>query len=82
MKQKMKEPKNKLIIRNYTDLNDIDVMSYVLTVMYNGKISETSKGQQYCFHTSFDGGIGVSVVKSGKDTETFYVFKEGELRGE
>lgn len=74
----MKNPNNKLIIRNYTELSDIEVLSYVISVVKEGRVSETSKGPQYCFHTTFKDNIGVSVVKSGKDTETFYVFKEGD----
>ena len=69
---------NKLIIRNYTKLSDLEVLTYIITVVNEGKISETSKGPQYCFHTTFKDNIGVSVVKSGKETETFYVFKEGD----
>lgn len=74
----MKQPVNKLIVRNYTDLNDLEILSYVMTVMKAGKISETNKGPQYCFHTSFKDGIEVSVHKSGINTETFYVYKEGD----
>lgn len=74
----MKNLNNKLIIRNYTELSDIEVLSYVISVVKEGRVSKTGKGPQYCFHTTFKDNIEVSVVKSGKDTETFYVFKEGD----
>ena len=74
----MKNLNNKLIIRNYTELSDMEVLSYVISVVKEGRVSKTGKGPQYCFHTTFKDNIGVSVVKSGKDTETFYVFKEGD----
>ena len=74
----MKNPNNKLIIRNYTELSDIEVLGYVISVVKEGRVSKTGKGPQYCFHTTFKDNIEVSVVKSGKDTETFYVFKEGD----
>lgn len=74
----MKNPNNKLIIRNYTELSDMEVLSYVISVVKEGRVSKTGKGPQYCFHTTFKDNIEVSVVKSGKDTETFYVFKEGD----
>ena len=74
----MKNLNNKLIIRNYTELSDIEVLSYVISVVKEGRVSKTSKGPQYCFYTTFKDNIEVSVVKSGKDTETFYVFKEGD----
>ena len=74
----MKNTNNKLIIRNYTELSDIEVLSYVISVVKEGRVSKTCKGPQYCFHTTFKDNIEVSVVKSGKDTETFYVFKEGD----
>ena len=74
----MKNPNNKLIIRNYTELSDMEVLSYVISVVKEGRVSETGKGHKYCFHTTFKDNIEVSVVKSGKDTETFYVFKEGD----
>lgn len=78
----IKEPNNKIIIRNYTDLSDLIVLELVAQVVTKGKVSVTSKGEQYCFHTTFNNIIGVSVVKSGKDTNTFYVYKERELRNE
>jgi hypothetical protein len=73
------EIKNKLIIRNYTDLSDSKVLSLVLGVVEEGRVSETGKGKQYCFHTTFlvEGDkIEVSVHKNSELTETFYVYKE------
>jgi len=75
VKSNLIKPKNKIIIRNYTDMEDFEVLCYVEMVVRGGKVSKTGKGDQYCFHTTFDGGIEVSVIKSGKDTETFYVYK-------
>ena len=53
----MKNPNNKLIIRNYTELSDIEVLSYVISVVKEGRVSKTGKGPQYCFHTTFKDNI-------------------------
>ena len=42
---------NKLIIHNYTDLEDYEALCYIQQVIQTGLISETSKGKQYCFAT-------------------------------
>ena len=43
----------KLIIENRTDLKMIEVMYYIEEVIKQGRISETHKGNQYCFATLF-----------------------------
>lgn len=43
--------KDKLIIHNYTNLEDLDIIDLVHDVISLGKISKTSKGEQYCFLT-------------------------------
>lgn len=70
---------NKLIIRNYTDLSDLEILNRVMSVVQNGKISTTSRGPQYCFISLFKDNIVVGVSKSKTGTETFYVYKEGEF---
>lgn len=44
---------NKFIIRNYTKLDDLKILSLVSAVMSGGKISNTKHGQQYCCLSSF-----------------------------
>lgn len=69
---KNKKIKSKLIIHNYSDFNDYSVMNYISTVISRGKISETSKGKQYCFVSQFPGNVFVSSGRN-KDTYTFYI---------
>ena len=80
----MNKPKNKLIIRNYTDLSDEEIMYRILHIISNGYVSKTkANGEQYCFHTVFgiydDNPLHISVTKKG-NTHTFYCYREEELR--
>lgn len=72
----MEKPlKNKLIIRNYTDLEDFEAISYVRAVIAEGKISD--EGRQYCYVTTFKSGYKVICDRrKNSDTHTFYVLKE------
>ena len=56
----------KIIIENNSDLDIDDVLQYVGHVIRKGKISSTSKGDQYCFITTFENGIYVSSSKNKK----------------
>ena len=56
--------KDKIIIHNYTDLDDYDVLYYVLLVVNGGKVSKTKQGEQYCFITSFKKGVGSSLFQT------------------
>jgi predicted phosphohydrolase len=74
--EKMPEPiKDKLIIRNYTDLEDLEVISYVRTVISEGKISKSKQGEQYSFITTFKSGITISSTRRN-NTHTFWIYKE------
>ena len=66
--------KNKIIIRNYTDMDDYNIILRISKVISEGKISETkSQGKQYCFVTTFkDCNI---ICNKRNETYTFYVFK-------
>jgi len=55
---------DKLIIDNRTELSMEDIISCVLKVISSGKISKTSKGEQYCFLTKFSNGIQISADKN------------------
>lgn len=68
----MKQLTDKIIIHNYTDLPDNEVLLYIGVVLGQGKISKTKQGEQYCFVTTFKSGI---VISSGRknNTYTFYV---------
>lgn len=47
--------KNKIIIHNYTNLSDLEVLQYIEKVIKNGKISERGNGvKQYCFVTKLN----------------------------
>lgn len=59
---------DKLIIHNYTDLSDSDVLLYILPVIEKGKISERNGLKQYCFVTTFKNGI---TVCSGRRNNTY-----------
>ena len=39
----------KFIIENNTELSDLETLDLIKKVVGMGKISETSKGKQYCF---------------------------------
>lgn len=45
---------SKIIIHNNTNLNDLDILELVISVIKNGMISQTKKGYQYCFVTIID----------------------------
>ena len=66
---------DKIIIHNYTDLSDYDVILYIGAVIDKGKISNTNQGEQYSFIVKFKNGI---IVSSGRknNTYTFYINKE------
>ena len=65
--------KDKIIIHNYTDLSDYDVMLYVAGVIDAGKVSKTNQGEQYCFVTTYKSGI---VISSGRKNNTYTFFVE------
>lgn len=56
----------KLIIENNTGMHMLDVLPYVQHVIGLGRISETGKGDQFCFYTTFDGGVSVSAFRNAK----------------
>lgn len=68
--------KDKIIIHNYTNLSDLEVLDYISRVVANGFLSKTNKnGKQYCFITTFKAGYVVSCDKN-KNTYTFKIIKE------
>jgi len=69
----------KLIIENRTNLPMKEVLSYVKTVVEQDKISETSKGKQYCFVTCFPDGITIYADKN-KKSDRLIVIKELKWR--
>ena len=52
-----------------------EVLGYVRVVVEQGKISETSKGKQYCFVTCFPDGITIYADKN-KKSDRLIVIKE------
>lgn len=66
---------SKLIIHNRTNLSDLEALLYVKEVVKDGKCSETGKGKQYCFVTTFkDSKIQVIADRiKDRETHTFYI---------
>jgi len=61
----------KIIIDNQTPISDIAALVCVARVIEMGRISETSRGKQYCFATSFgerdaEGAVVVMAVLNRK----------------
>jgi hypothetical protein len=67
--------KNKIIIHNYSDLEDFECISFIRAVISDGKISKTKQGEQYCFATTFKNGIVVNCSRRN-NTYTFTVNRE------
>lgn len=71
---KMKKLTSRIIINNRTKLSDSAVMYYVKDVIEGGKISETVRGKQYCFLTTWKtNNIAVSAGRRN-NTHTFDVW--------
>lgn len=68
---------DKIIIHNYTELNDSIVLNFIHTVINNGEISYTKKnGKQYCFLTMFPYSDNIIVdCTKRNNTHTFKVYK-------
>lgn len=59
-------------------MTDEAALWYALKVVQGGKISETGRGKQFCFHTVFGGNTHVSVIKQKSGTETFNIYKQND----
>lgn len=66
---------DKLIIHNYTDLEDYEALYYIQQVIQTGLISETSKGKQYCFATRINQNY-IVICDKLKTGYTFKIVKE------
>lgn len=73
---------SKLIIHNETKLDDLTVLKYIERVVEKDKVSETSKGKQYCFATIYEKTNGERYVvisnKNKTNTFTFWIYKEDD----
>ena len=65
---------NNIIIKNNSDLTDVDCLRYVIEVVKQGRISNDN--QQYCFITKFLSGAVVSSYTTKTKTDVFIVTKE------
>lgn len=75
------EMNNKLIIHNYTDLDDLRVLGYIMKVVEQGKVSECRGKEQYSFISIFK--VMFSKKKYGVSCDvrdTGYTFKIWEER--
>jgi len=70
----------KLIIENRTDRPISELLGYIASVLDMGKISETSKGKQYCFATTFKDGIVIFADKN-KKSDKLIITKDEEIIG-
>lgn len=69
---------NKIIIQNNTGMSDFEALVYVSVVVEGGRISESRGREQYCFHTTFKGGISVSALLN-KKSDRFVILQEKQL---
>ena len=60
---------SKIIVKNYSKLNDMDALYYVNSVMNMGRIS----GECYCFVTTYESGIRVLADRTKTGTDVFRV---------
>jgi len=68
----------KLIIENRTEFPIEDLMGHIAAVISQGKISETSKGKQYCFVSKFENDIIVYADKNKKSDRLIISLEEGK----
>ena len=67
----------KLIIENHTDLKMNEALRYAKMVIKQGRISETSKGKQYCFCTWFQESDIVVYADMNKKSDRLIICSEG-----
>ena len=65
-----------IIYNNDESIGDYEAVSFIRAVISEGKVSETSRGKQYCFATRFKSGVVVTCNKLREDTFTFRVKRE------
>lgn len=65
---------DKIIIHNYTNLSDFEVLILVSEIVIDGKISQTKQGKQYCAVVTFKNGVVITSSRRN-NTYTFYVVK-------
>lgn len=64
------------IILNIEDgIPDQQAAECLIGVLRIGKISKTSRGEQYCFHTTTMSGLEITVTKQKSGTESFRIRK-------
>ena len=67
------QPMKRLILNIDENVPDMQAMAATMAIMQEGKISKTSKGDQYCFHSITNSGVEISVTKQKSGTETFFI---------
>ena len=65
----------RLILNIDENVPDMQAMAATMAIMQEGKISKTSNGDQYCFHSITNSGVEISVTKQKSGTETFFIRK-------
>jgi len=64
----------RIILNIEEDVEDVAALEAALSVVRMGKISKTSRGEQYCFHSVTTDDIVISVTKTKNGTESFFIF--------
>jgi len=67
----------KIIIENRSRFEISEILGHVKYVIDQGRISETSKGKQYCFFSTFNDGIGV-ITDKNKCSDRFVIVNQKE----
>jgi hypothetical protein len=68
---------NRVIISIEDNISDVAATECVLSVIKQGKISETKNKKQYCFITTFNNGIVVNArSKYNLKADSFIVYRD------
>ena len=65
----------RLILNISENVPEMQAITATMAIMQMGKISKTSRGNQYCFHFITNSGVEISVTKQKSGTETFFIRK-------
>lgn len=67
---------SKIIIDNHVGITDADALCMVLEIVRKGKISKTSRGDQYCHLTSWADKYFVFVRKNPSGSHRFVIYRQ------
>jgi hypothetical protein len=64
----------RIILNIDEDVDDVTALEAALSVVKMGKISKTSRGEQYCFHSVTANDVDIAVTKQKSGTESFFIY--------